>query len=70
MWNVVVNLLRLLCSICSGESKLGEAKGWDDLREPLAKKKKFNGGAASSGDRKSGGGGGAGGKKSFKKTKH
>lgn len=26
----------------SGEQKLGEAKGWDDVPEPHAKKKKFN----------------------------
>lgn len=53
----------------SGESKLGEAKGWDDLHEPQAKKKKFNSAGAAGGDRKAGGGGG-GGKKSFKKSKH
>lgn len=34
----------------SGEQKLGEAKGWDDVQEPQAKKKKFG----SSGAGKSG----------------
>lgn len=45
----------------SGEKKLGEAKGWDDLHEPQAKKKKHNERGNDRG--KSAGGAKSGGKK-------
>lgn len=48
-----------LISVKSGEHILGEAKGWDELVEPQAKKKKFG--------KQQGGGGGGGG--SGKKNK-